>query len=1039
MPYRGHERGEPSGFLPPGAFVAFMQNHDQVGNRAFGDRLTDFAPREAVRAMAAIYLLLPQIPMLFMGEEWAAAQPFPFFCDFGPDLADAVRNGRREEFARFPEFQDPANRERIPDPMSQATFESAKLGWDDLAREPHAEWLAWYRRVLAVRHAEIAPRLPSITAGGTYEVVGDGAVMVRWRLENDDGAGTGGDSTAAGAGGNAARDDWLVLAANLSAQPVSGFAPIGGRELWREGEINQGKEDSGGAGDGEDGDYGGEGGEGGDVTMGPWSVRWSLARDSDLQRLADRMGIESSFKDALGKLKTTGDDTRRKLLAAMGTEAADDAQAREVLDALVRAEWLRPLAPVQVHHAGSAKTGGALLQVPVVLPAETGEITWRLVLEDGGERWGTVAFQSLALMGERTIDGQRLQRRCLPLGELLVQESTAKSPAKQSPAKESAARDLPSGYHRVVVEPGSGSMSLVVSPGACWLPDGVDEGRRLWGIAAQLYLLRSVGDWGIGDYSDLRRLVKWSAEQGADVIGLNPLHAMFLDAPEQASPYSPASRLLLNVLNIDVTAVPEMKDCAPARELIAQDKFQRTLAACRAEPLVNYTGVAALKLPVLELLFKTFTGTEGATGSGTAMQAKRRQAFDAFKREGGEALARHCLFFALREHFASQDPPLPDWHDWPEEFRTPSSDAAARFARERQERVEFMAWLQWVADEQLGDAAAAADKGDMAVGLYRDLAVGADRSGAETWADAAAVVSSAQVGAPPDLHNPAGQDWGLPPFHPRALREEAYRSFIDVVRANMRHAGGLRIDHVMGLQRLYWVPRGGSPRDGAYVRYPLEDLVGILALESHRHGCLVVGEDLGTVPEGFRERMTKANILSYRVMSFEREVVPDGEASGFLPPEEYPTLAVAVAGSHDLPTMRGWWQGRDLELKERLGLFGQGDEAAKQRKMRDDDSAQLLEALRKEKLLAGSTASGDVDVPTLNQAVHAFLARTPAVLAMVQIDDLTDEVDPINIPATSAEHPNWRRKLSLTLEELAEAAESAPILREFQNLRRAGR
>jgi 4-alpha-glucanotransferase len=232
----------------------------------------------------------------------------------------------------------------------------------------------------------------------------------------------------------------------------------------------------------------------------------------------------------------------------------------------------------------------------------------------------------------------------------------------------------------------------------------------------------------------------------------------------------------------------------------------------------------------------------------------------------------------------------------------------------------------------------------MAVGLYRDLAVGADRGGADTWADAAAVVSAAQVGAPPDIYNPAGQNWGLPPFHPRPLREEGYRSFIELLRANMRHAGGLRIDHAMGLQHLYWVPQGQKPSAGAYVRYPMEDLIGILALESHRHECLVVGEDLGTVPEGFRERMAEANILSYRVLYFEQEP----ETGAFLPPSAYPDLVLAVIGSHDLPTLRGWWEERDLDLKQELGLFPEPSEAAHQKQMLERDRSQLLNALRRE-------------------------------------------------------------------------------------------
>jgi 4-alpha-glucanotransferase len=400
---------------------------------------------------------------------------------------------------------------------------------------------------------------------------------------------------------------------------------------------------------------------------------------------------------------------------------------------------------------------------------------------------------------------------------------------------------------------------------------GAGEERRLWGIAAQLYLLRTATDWGIGDFGDLRSLVELAAARGADVIGLNPLHAMFTDNPEHASPYSPASRLLLNVLNIDVTAVPELLECPDTRELIASEGFRAGLEACRAKPLVDYAAVTAIKLSVLEMLFDSCR---------TATDQARWQAFEAYRRERGEVLERNCLFLALREHFAGRDPAHADWHAWPEEYRDPASPAVTAFAAENRRRIDFLAWLQWVADTQLGAAAAAAAERGMAVGLYRDLAVGADRAGAETWADAAAVVSGAQVGAPPDIYNPAGQDWGLPPFHPRALREEGYRSFVELVRANMRHAGGLRIDHVMGLQHLYWVPQGQKPSAGAYVRYPMEDLLGILALESHRQRCLVVGEDLGTVPEGFRERMAAADILSYRVLFFEQ----DGSTGDFLPP-----------------------------------------------------------------------------------------------------------------------------------------------------------
>ncbi|MBV8937963.1 MAG: 4-alpha-glucanotransferase, partial [Alphaproteobacteria bacterium] len=839
--------------------------------------------------------------------------------------------------ARFPEFQNPAMRDRIPDPQADQTFASAKLQWQDLAREPHSRWLDWHRRLLSVRHAEIMPRLAEIRASGDYEVLGDGAVLVRWVL---------------GAGGR------LTLAANLVATAATGFPAESGRVIWQEGESDEkGK-------------------------FGPWTVRWSiedgLSREragTALDALAERMGIEAQFQNASGETIEISAETKRSLMAAMGVDATDEAEARSALEDLDRAKWLSPLPPIQVLRADTRSPA-----VELVFAAGAGEINWRLVLEDGAERKGRATFDDLELVGSRDFDRTLVERRRLPL-EI----------------------DLPWGYHRLTVAPSGASMILVITPGQCWLPPAVAGGRRLWGIAAQLYLLRSATDWGIGDFRDLRSLVGLAADRGADVIGLNPLHAMFPDDPEHASPYSPASRVLLNILNIDVPAVPELLHRPELRDLAASDSVEKRVKACRAKHLVDYAEVTAIKLSVLQHLFDAFRSSADLT---------RRQDFDAFRREGGETLERNCQFLALREHFANQGAAHADWHTWPAEYRDPRSPAVERFAAENRRRLEFLAWLQWLADEQLAAAAAAASERGMAVGLYRDLAVGADRAGAETWANAAAVVSGAQVGAPPDIYNPAGQNWGLPPFHPRALRDEGYRSFVELVRANMRHAGGLRIDHAMGLQHLYWIPEGQKPTAGAYVRYPMEDLVGILALESHRHKCLIVGEDLGTVPEGFRERMAKANILSYRVLYFEQ----DPETGAFRAPGDYPAAALAVLGSHDLPTLRGWWEGRDLDLKQAHGLYPTPGEARRQREARERDRNQLLQALYREALLAPDQKP---DIPTLARAMHAFIARTPSVLAMAQIDDVTDEADPVNIPATSDEHPNWRRRLSMTLEELS--------------------
>ena len=313
----------------------------------------------------------------------------------------------------------------------------------------------------------------------------------------------------------------------------------------------------------------------------------------------------------------------------------------------------------------------------------------------------------------------------------------------------------------------------------------------------------------------------------------------------------------------------------------------------------------------------------------------------------------------------------------------------------------------------------------MVIGLYRDLAVGADPAGAETWSNQRSVVSLAQIGAPPDIYNPPGQNWGLPPFHPMALREEGYRGFIDLVRANMRHAGGLRIDHVMGLLQLYWVPQGLSPNKGTYVQYPIDDLVGILALESQRQKCLVVGEDLGTVPAGFRERMAAANILSYRVLYFERD------EHGFLRPERYPALAVAVASSHDLPTLRAWWDSSDLDLKEKLRLFPTADDRRVARRQRKRDVADFELALRREGLV-----DKPMDAEARFAAVHAYLGRTPCMLATVQLDDIANEREPVNVPTTSDERGNWRRRAALTLEQIARSSRLAQVSEIFRKERR---
>jgi 4-alpha-glucanotransferase len=712
------------------------------------------------------------------------------------------------------------------------------------------------------------------------------------------------------------------------------------------------------------------------------------AAASAVRQLAERCGIEDAYVDARGRTRRTSLKTAAALLAAMGYRLRDGDDARRIIDELEAREWTRPLPPVTVHRSLGPPA------VVVTLPAAARHIVWRVVLEDGRRLRRRVRVRELEILGKKVVRGSAYARvRLLLTGE------------------------FPCGYHTLHLEPDGSGMPLLVAPPKCWLPPKILLGSRLWGLTAQLYLLRSSRNWGSGDFGDLRTLVDISKRLGADVLGLNPLHAMFPDDPEHASPYSPASRLLLNVLSIDVGQLAQHLKIDDASRLIASRAFRAQLAACRRAKHVRYAEVSALKLRALRTMFEAI---------GSRRRSSAWRAFERFERESSEAVKRACLFLALRDYFSVQAPELANWRRWPQEFRDPQSQAVRTFSVEHADRVAFQLWLQYVADLQLGAAAEAA--APMAIGLYRDLAVGADAAGAETWANQRSVVSAAHVGAPPDIYNPAGQDWGLPPFNPRALREEGYRGFIDLVRANMRHAGGLRVDHVMALRHLYWVPEGESPEAGAYVGYPIDDLIGILALESHRHRCIVVGEDLGTVPAGFRECMAAANILSYRVLLFERD------DQGFLPPGRYPELALAVASSHDLPTLRAWWERSDLELKSRLRLYPARTNGRTAMKERERDRAQLRQALRREGL-----APRGVEAEALFEAAHAFLARSPCALATAQLDDATDELHPVNVPGTADEYPNWRRRLSLTLDQIARSRRLARLAEVFNRERRARR
>jgi (1->4)-alpha-D-glucan 1-alpha-D-glucosylmutase len=542
---------------------------------------------------------------------------------------------------------------------------------------------------------------------------------------------------------------------------------------------------------------------------------------------------------------------------------------------------------------------------------------------------------------------------------------------------------------------------------ACYLPPAMESGR-VWVLATQLYGLRSSRNWGIGDFEDLRALAGIAARAGAGGIGVNPLHELHPSNPQASSPYAPSSRLFLNALYVDPSAVPEFDPAvAPAAA---------ELEALRAAPLVDYERVARVKRHAFEHLYRAFRRDH--LDAGTA----RGAAFRRFLEECGEPLELLARYEAMAEHFRARDAGCYGWQQWPAPYRSPGSAAVAGFAAEHRDAIQFYAYVQWLAHEQL--AAAAQACAGMACGIYRDLAVGVELNGADAWADQRTILAGASLGAPPDPLNALGQNWGLPPLSPHALRELDYEPFARLLRANMRHAGALRIDHVMALQRCFWIPRGASPLDGAYVRYPLEDLLAVVARESARHRCAVVGEDLGTVAAGFRERMREARVLSSRLVYFER----DWETGAFLPPASYPRGAASSVGTHDLPPLGGWWTGDDLAVRARLALYP--DERTQREAGEDRWAARfaLVDAMLAAGAIGGETAerlradargSGSRSaLGELTAGVHRFLAQTPSAMAVVQLEDVLAEVDAVNVPGTVNEHPNWCRKRTVPVDGL---------------------
>jgi 4-alpha-glucanotransferase len=557
-------------------------------------------------------------------------------------------------------------------------------------------------------------------------------------------------------------------------------------------------------------------------------------------------------------------------------------------------------------------------------------------------------------------------------GATVVAEGETREPAIVWP------EDLPEGAYRLHLTDAASVQEeapLIVAPLRAFGGD-FDRG---WLMAVQLYGVRSTRNWGIGDFTDLEALIRLAHQLGADGVGLNPLHALFDDRPGDCSPYSPNSRLFLNALYIDVEKIPEF----PSAE---RSDSRKALSRLRAMDVVDYVAVAELKWRALRSAFERFA---------SAATAARRREFDTFRAERGQLLQRFACFEVLRH--AYQKP----WWEWPQMWRRPDQDKCAILrAGSDWREIDFVEFVQWTADRQLQSCKEVANQLGMKVGLYLDVAVGVQSDGFDAWNEQEAISRHLGVGAPPDPLNTAGQNWGLAGFNAAGLEIRSFEPFRHMLQASMRHAGAIRLDHVLGLKRLYLVPHGFPATDGAYVQMPFEALLAATALESVTHRCIVIGEDLGTVPEGFREQMADWGIWSYLVMLFERD--DDGR---FRDVERYLANALITFNTHDLSTYAGWRSFSDLRLKRSLGIDpGETDDAR-------------------------WCALGMLDDVLRHHAIHhhdlyavvSFLARTKSRLLTISLEDLLGVIDQPNIPGTVHEHPNWRQRLPVAIDQIASA------------------
>lgn len=738
--------------------------------------------------------------------------------------------------------------------------------------------------------------------------------------------------------------------------------------------------------------------------------------DELINELAELYGIIHEYWDIFGKKHITSVETKKAILKAMKLNVDSTDNINYEINLKKRGAWNLFVPMVKVISINEQP-----IKIPIYIHVKEGEennllIKWSLEDEHGQKDYFVIPENAIFISDQRYIDGMRYIKIEL---------------------KDKGNRDI--GYYSATVSCRTtdseliGSSRLIIAPDACYIPPELDipsspslhQGERAsgdmpelvngktWGLSLNLYSMRSSQNWGVGDFNDLRRIIKWISDLKGGFVGINPLHAIPNKKPFGISPYSPISRLYKNFIYLDIENIPEVK------ELMAHgSEVEAMLNELRDCELIDYEKVAPLKISVLRSAFEIFYREHYLKDSA------RCKNFVKYVSQEGDNLESFATYVALSEQFGVQSSELEfeklfSWQKWPEQYRILSSDSVQEFRKTHEKDMLFYFYVQWLIDEQLKEISELAKNLGMPVGIYHDLAIGSIGGGSDAWMSQGIIADSIDLGAPPDDFNPAGQNWGLPPLIPEKLKESGYAFFIQTIRKNMKHFGALRIDHALGMFRQFWIPKDMPASKGAYVTFPSEDLLRIIALESVKNKTMVIAEDLGTIGENVRESLLRFRMLSYKLLYFERNY-PD---PSFTPPDKYPDMALCAVTTHDLPTLYGWWTERDIEIKKRLGIYL--NESAYQSEIgnREKDKALLLDALLAHgSWLIAHSKNKDHQLsamtPELCLAIYEYLARTPCKLLAVSLDDVIGALDQQNMPGITDLYPSWTQKTPISLEQI---------------------